>query len=105
MLLRNLVLCGLIALSGVTMPAAAQVGINIDIGTPPPAARVEVVPAPRPGFIWAPGYWRWEGRRHVWAEGHWIKARRDHHWVPERWVEVEKGRHYHFEPGHWERNR
>jgi len=63
MLLRNLVLCGLIALGGIAMPAVAdRVGINIDIGTPPPAVRVEVVPAPRPGYVWgAPGYWRWEG--------------------------------------------
>ena len=106
MLLRNLMLCCLITMGGIAMPAVAdRVGINIDIGTPPPATRVEVVPAPRPGHVWAPGYWRWEGRRHVWVEGHWIKERRDHHWVPERWVEVENGHRYHFEPGHWEHNR
>ena len=47
-------------------PAAAQ-GINVMIGTPPPAPVYEVVPAPRHGYVWAPGYYRWEGNRHVWT--------------------------------------
>ncbi|MBN9542134.1 MAG: hypothetical protein J0H77_35740, partial [Alphaproteobacteria bacterium] len=37
-------------------PAAAQV--TITFGSPPPL-RYEVVPAPRPGYVWAPGQWRW----------------------------------------------
>jgi hypothetical protein len=27
----------------------------------PPRPRVVVVPAPRPGWIWSPGYWNWSG--------------------------------------------
>ncbi len=103
MSIRNLFLliCTLLAL-GVTMdPAIAQVSLSIDINTPPPPPRVEVVPAQRPGYVWAPGYWRWEGNRHVWAEGHWMEARRGYHYVPEHW-EQRNGRH-HFEPGRWER--
>ena len=46
-------------------PAAAQ-GINT-FGTPPPAPVYEVVPAPRAGYVWAPGYYRWDGDRHVWT--------------------------------------
>jgi len=80
-------------------PAAAQV--NISIGTPPPAPIYEVVPAPRAGYVWAPGFWRWEGGHHVWAKGHWMAERRGYSWVPDRW-EHTNGSWHHAE-GHWNR--
>ena len=83
-------------------PAAAQVGVSINIGTPPPASVYEAVPAPRAGYVWAPGYWRWEHERHVWAPGHWMAARQGHHWVADRWVEGPHGG-WHHDPGHWVR--
>jgi WXXGXW repeat (2 copies) len=101
MSMRNVLLCLLVALSPVTM-AVAAVNINIDIGVPPPVPRYEVVPPPRPGYVWAPGYWRWEGRRHVWVAGNWMGARPGYYWVPPRW-DPRDGRH-HFESGRWERN-
>ena len=72
-------------------PAAAQVDFNVSIGVPPPAPFYEVVPAPRAGYVWAPGYWRWDGGRHVWAPGHWMAERHGYHWVPDRWAHVEGG--------------
>lgn len=82
-------------------PAAAQVDLNVVIGTPPPPPRYEVVPAPRVGYVWAPGYWRWENHRHVWAPGHWVAERHGYHWVPDRWAQVNGGwRHV---PGYWDR--
>lgn len=102
MLRRNFLLsCPLIIFGVATFPAAADVNVGIDIGIAPPPPRVEIVPGPRPGFIWASGYWRWEGRRHIWVKGHWMRARPGYYWVAERW-EPRGGRH-HFEPGHWER--
>lgn len=101
MFMRNVLLCGLIALGSVAMPAVAQVNINIELGVPPPAPRYEVVPPPRSGYAWAPGYWHWENERHVWVEGHWIEARPGHYWVADRW-EAKNGR-YHYKPGHWEK--
>ena len=83
-------------------PAAAQVGVNISIGTPPPAPIYEAVPAPRVGYVWAPGFWRWEHERHVWAPGHWIEGRPGHHWVADHWVEGPRGG-WHHEAGHWDR--
>ena len=80
-------------------PAAAQV--NISIGTPPPAPIYEVVPAPRAGYVWAPGFWRWGGGHHVWAKGHWMAERRGYSWVPDRW-EHTNGSWHHAE-GHWNR--
>ena len=102
---RNVViLCALIAGGVVALPAVshAQVSLSVNIGVPPPPPRVEAVPPPRSGYVWAPGYWRWEGRRHVWMDGHWERARPGHYWVAERWVQ--EGRHWRLEPGHWERN-
>lgn len=99
-LLCPLVLPALAAamLTGAVAPAFSGVGIDIEIA--PPAPRVVAVPPPRPGFVWAPGYYRWDGHRHVWVDGHFIRERRGFHWVPEHWDE-RHGR-YHFEPGHWE---
>jgi len=48
-----------------TTPAAAQAVFQVQVAPPPP--RVEVVPAPRRGQVWVPGYWDWRGHRHVWA--------------------------------------
>jgi WXXGXW repeat (2 copies) len=96
---RTLLLGVLLALSAFAIPAVAQVNINIDIGVAPPAPRYEVVPAPRSGYVWAPGYWRWEDQRHVWDQGRWIAARPGSSWVADRW-QPRDGRHY-YEPGHW----
>ncbi|CAN5858119.1 hypothetical protein BH11PSE12_BH11PSE12_34930 [soil metagenome] len=41
----------------ISAQAIAQVGFNIVIGNEPPPARYAVVPAPRRGYEWAPGYW------------------------------------------------
>ena len=82
-------------------PAAAQANLNISIGTPPPAPIYEAMPAPRAGYVWAPGFWRWEHERHVWVAGHWMPERRGYHWVPDRWAH-EHDRWHHVE-GHWDR--
>src|SRR3954470_15729512 len=82
-------------LIGSAAPAFAEVGIEIQIAPPP--ARVIQAPPPRPGFVWAPGYYRWDGHRHVWVDGRFIRARRGSHWVPEHW-DARRGR-YHFVPG------
>jgi hypothetical protein len=81
-------------------PAAAQVDLNVSIGVPPPAPLYEVVPAPRAGYAWAPGFWFWEGGRHVWHAGHWIAGRPGYHWVPDRWAENHGG--WRHEVGHWD---
>ncbi len=88
----------------IVSPAAAQASMNlgISIGTPPPAPVYEAVPAPRPGYIWAPGFWRWEHERHVWVPGRWMEARRGYHWVPDRWDHDHDG--WRQREGHWDRD-
>jgi len=91
-----------VALAGSSLaPLAAQAYVGIDINVGPPAPRVVEVPPPRPGYVYAPGYWRWDGRAHVWVDGHWEHERHGHHWVPDAWVQ--RGPNWHFVPGHWER--
>jgi hypothetical protein len=83
------------------LPASAAVGFYVDIA--PPAPRYEVVPAPRPGYVWAPGYWDWRGNRHVWSKGHWERERSGYYWHPNRW-EQRDGR-WTLEKGRWDRER
>jgi WXXGXW repeat (2 copies) len=81
-------------------PAFSAPVIEVEVAPPPP--RVVVAPPPRPGFVWAPGYYRWDGHAHVWVDGHFIRERRGMHWVPEHWDEHHG--HYRFVPGHWDRD-
>ncbi|MEX3633544.1 YXWGXW repeat-containing protein [Paraburkholderia sp. BR14320] len=76
-------------------PAFAQVVIAPM--APPP--RVEVVPAPRDGYVWDQGRWRWEHGRYVWAPGHWQPVRVGYRWVPGHWAQ--RGPHWRWIEGHW----
>jgi len=99
---RKLLLAGLAAVS-LALPLSSQARVDVDINVAPPPPRYEVVPAPRAGFVWAPGYWAWDNghHRHIWRRGHYVRERHGHRWVPDRWAEHD-GR-YRYEPGRWER--
>jgi OOP family OmpA-OmpF porin len=56
-----------IALSMVSLAASAQVVL-----VPQPTPRYEVVPAPRQGWAWRPGYWIWTRGVYVWQPGIWV---------------------------------
>jgi hypothetical protein len=101
MSLKNRIVVGVLATSMalVALPGQARVYVDVDVAPPPP--RVEVVPAPRVGYVWAPGYWAWRGHRHVWVRGNWARERRGYHWEPHRWEE--RGGRWHFEEGRWRR--
>ncbi len=71
-----------------------------DISSPPPAPIYEIDPGERPGHIRTPGYWRWNGKRHVWVPSRWIAARDNATWVPDQWEQ--HGTKWHFAEGHWE---
>lgn len=98
---RALVLPALAAALFLGSAAPSFAGIGIDVRIAPPPLPAVVIPPPRVGFVWAPGYWQWNGARHVWVEGRWLRARPGFRWVPEHWV----GRrgHYRFVAGHWAR--
>ena len=103
MLKRKLLLAALATSSiGILpMPASADIGFYVDIA--PPAPRYEVVPAPRAGYVWAPGYWDWRSNRHVWVKGHWERERHGYYYHPSRWVQND-GR-WGLERGRWDSQR
>jgi hypothetical protein len=77
-------------------------GRTVWVRQAPPEARVETPPAMRRGYQWAPGYWRWQGQRHVWKAGTWVRARPGYIYAQPRWVEG-NGR-WRMQAGQWSRN-
>ncbi len=60
---RKALLLGLMMAAGtVAAPTIASAGIVVDIDVAPPPVRVETVPEPRVGYVWAPGFWEWRGQ-------------------------------------------
>ncbi|HEX3895828.1 MAG TPA: YXWGXW repeat-containing protein [Rudaea sp.] len=94
------VLCAALGVGASMSPGISSARAFVDIDVAPPAARVEVAPAPRAGYIWAPGYWNWEGHRHVWVGGRWMHERHGHHWVNDNWEQ--RNGHWHYDKGHWD---
>jgi len=85
----------------VPLPAAAAVSVYLDVA--PPAPRYEVLPAPRHGYVWQPGFWEWRGDRYYWRKGYWVRERPGYYFHPSRW-EQRDGRWY-LERGGWHRER
>jgi WXXGXW repeat (2 copies) len=100
MSMRKNILVAALALGAIAVPVVSEAR-TIIVEVAPPPARVEVVPAPRVGYIWAPGYWRWNGHKHVWVNGSYVHERHGYHYAPHAWVEHE-GR-WRFEEGGWRR--
>ena len=77
--------------------ASAQVVVRIG----PPAPVVERrIPPPGAGYVWTPGYHRWDGRAYVWTPGAWVLAPRPGaRWVAHRWVRRNGG--WVLVEGHW----
>lgn len=83
--------------------ADAGVSIGVQIGTPPPPAPYEMIPAPRPGFVWAPGYWTWDGYRYVWVQGRWMAQRPGYIYAPGMWIQ--SGPSWTWQPERWHEER
>jgi hypothetical protein len=90
----------MVGAAAVPLPSLADVAVELNFGPPP--ARYEVVPAPRSGYVWAPGYWHWDGRRHVWRSGHWEADRPGYVYVQPNWVE-RNGR-WQYSASRWDRD-
>jgi len=61
------------------------------VQTEPPAAQVESMPASREGYVWAPGYWSWDGSNYVWVGGRYVPALAGYTYVAPRWEAVNGG--------------
>ena len=84
---RKLLLSTIVASTFAAVAPTANAAVEVFVNVPPPAARYEVVPAPRAGYIWAPGYWSWTNNRHVWAKGRWERERAGYFYHPHTWTE------------------
>jgi hypothetical protein len=90
--------CGLALTLGSTL-AGAQVVVRLG----PPAPRYERVPPPPPehrGWVWQPGYHRWDGGQYVWVPGTYAEPiHPGARWVPGHWNH--RGGGYVWVEGHW----
>jgi YXWGXW repeat-containing protein len=98
-----LIAAGTVATLAVPLPSSAQaVQAEIYVLQPPPPPRVEVVPAPRSGYVWVPGHYQYRTDNYVWAEGSWEPARPGYVFRAPAWVERE-GR-WVYQPPRWDRD-
>lgn len=98
---RKLLLGAMVA-GAIGAAAPAVYAVDIFVNAPPPPLRVEVTPAPRAGYVWAPGYWDYRADRHVWTRGHWERERSGMYYHSPRWTERD-GR-WVMERRGWDRN-
>jgi len=79
--------------------AAGAADIRVRIAPPRPLLERRG-PAPGRGYIWTPGYHRWDGRAYVWAPGAWVQPPRPRaRWVSAHWAK--RGHEWVFVEGHW----
>jgi hypothetical protein len=85
------------SLGSIAVPASADIVVRIA----PPAARMELVPDPRPGRVWVAGHWGWRNNHHVWVKGTWVRERHGYVYNQPNWTERD-GR-WHMSQGNWSR--
>ena len=100
--MRRLVVASMLVAGTSALAPVASARVDVGVVIAPPEPRVEVVPAPRPGYVWAPGYYQWNGHRHNWHNGYWVRAQPGRHWVAHNWEQ--RGDHWYFHGGHWDRD-
>jgi hypothetical protein len=99
---RQMMMAAAVIVAGAAAtPALARDAVSLSINVGPPPPRVEYVPTPPPSgyYVWAPGYWNWNGHRHVWVNGRYMQGRHNQAWVPDRWAH--RGDGWYHERGHW----
>ncbi len=84
------------------MSSQAESNASLSIRIAPPALRYEVIPGPRLGYLWVPGYWNWHHHRHVWVAGNWVRERRGYAYYPHRWEQ--RGDAWYLNRGRWDRD-
>jgi hypothetical protein len=95
-LLSSLILGGFLSLGG----CATHHGY-VYVRSPPPEPMVEVVTvSPGAGYVWVPGYHRWDDGHYIWVRGYWQVAPRGRSaWVPGRWRHARRG--WYWQAGYW----
>ena len=93
--MRKLIIGSVVAaaLGAAALPAAARTNVDFFVNIAPPPVYHEVVPAPRVGYVWVPGYWDWRYGRYYWVAGSWSRHRPGYYYQPVRW-HYRDGRYY-----------
>jgi hypothetical protein len=82
---RLLLAALLLAALPVISQAFVTVGVSISVA-PPPLPVYDQPPIPEPGYMWAPGYWAWDGNDYYWVPGTWVLAPQPQLlWTPGYW--------------------
>ncbi len=99
--MRRMIVAAMLAAAAgaLSLPAAARAHVEFFVGIAPPPVRYEVVPAPRPGWVWVPGAWEWRYGQYVWVPGRWIAARGGFAYVPAGWIQWHGG--WRWRAGAW----
>jgi len=89
------------AIAGMLTAGMSFAKVSFYVGVAPPAPIVETrPPAPGPGYVWTPGYYRWSGNSYAWTNGLWVHPpHHRHHYVAGAWVHRHSG--WYFRPGYW----
>lgn len=93
-------LLAVLLLSSAGAQAAPRISEALD--REPPAPLYEATPSERPGYVWTPGCWKWDGKRMVWSFGRWIAKRPGYDWVPDGWEK--RADKWYFAEGYWQAN-
>jgi hypothetical protein len=84
------------------LPTAASAQYSAIVSVAPPAPMHERTPAPRDGYVWAPGHHEWRNNQYVWVPGRWLEARQGYEYRAPRWVQRANGEWY-LVGNNWER--
>jgi hypothetical protein len=96
-MLRKLILTSMFA--GAMMLPLSAAEVIVRVAPPRPLVERRTV-APGRGYIWTPGYHRWDGRAYGWVPGAWVQPPRARaHWVAPHWRR--RGHEWVFVEGHW----
>src|SRR5262245_11215250 len=92
-IVRTITLAAIVATMLTAMPADTSAATRVYVRIAPPAPVVEtVVAAPRAGYVWRPGYYRWTGSAYAWVGGRYVAPPRPHAvWVPGHWALAPRG--------------
>ena len=86
-------------LIGALAVSARSAAVLVQVAPPAPLME-RVLPSPGPGYVWTPGYHRWDGHRYIWVPGRWqLPPRPRARWARAHWVRRHGG--WVLVEGHW----
>jgi len=91
--------CSVLIFSSAAACAGSNGGLYVRVGPPVPVYERAAV-SPGPGYVWVPGYHRWNGRAYYWVPGTWTRPPHARgRWVPGHWAQNRRG--WYFVEGRW----